>query len=622
MCGFFVRFKFRYEEALTPAQTLFDALKLIHHRGPDDLGLALFSKLKDKNELKSIGRRIFSQNELASVPRDNTILGVLGHVRLSILDLSPNSFQPMSSEDGRLTIVYNGEIYNYQELRMELQALGYVFKSNGDTEVFLKAFEEWGSECFKMFNGEWAAVIYDSQSHSLNISRDRFGIKPLFYYKTDDEIILSSEIKVIHALVDADPSINYDYLENYLLFGDAAWSTGTAFANIKKFPKAHFTNILLGKSSTKFDPKIYWKVSPNLSREPFQHYRAKQIAEQFFNLVDDAVRIRMRSDVQVGVSLSGGLDSSIIAYCAKQHHDPVASGGDLQSYSLVHPDVGHDTCDESDFINLIVEHLGLKANFKSPMPARLPELMDRICHHYEAPVNGLGVAGIFTIEAAHEAGIKVTLDGQGADEQLAGYSKFIPHFLNDLKTINFLQEATWLLIRSADRKSVAKQIFISLSWRVRKWLGVSSKAGGPLQLNLALNKTIEGGLMNLIHYADRRSMMHSIESRMPFLDHRLVEFNASVPSVYKIHSGFTKYYARLAFDGLLPDQVVWRRDKIGWNVPEREWLDNELRGWTNALFEMWTSPEFEKSRLTSLTKISLEHRLRVINLMHFLRLVK
>ena len=619
MCGLFARFRLRHSGTLPSAQSILDSLISIKHRGPDDSGLAMFSRLAGHGRSRPAEKRVLGRRELCSAVNIGDCFGALGHVRLSILDLSANGFQPMSSDDGRLTIVYNGEIYNFRELRTDLEARCHRFRSTGDTEVFLKAYQEWGNACFDMFNGEWAAIIYDAHTNTLIVSRDRFGIKPLYFYKSSNEIIFGSEVKAILAQLDVPAPVNEMYLEGYLSFGDAAWSEDTAFENIKKFPKAHFCEIDLDAGVMALRPQEYWKVSIDLSSEKFSHARAKHFAERFYDLIDDAVRIRMRSDVPVGVSLSGGLDSSIVAYLAKQHHVPTDGEGELQSYSVVRPMAGRDSCDESEFINLVVDRLGLRANYTSPVPTRIPGLLDKVCRYYEAPVNGLGVAGLFTIEAAHKAGIKVTLDGQGADEQLAGYSKFAFSFLNELSVQHFLSEAVWLMLVTDEKRMATKQIMKSLQWRVRKGLGLATKDQGPQPLNATLNESIDGGLMNLIHYADRRSMIYSMESRMPFLDHRIVEFNASVPGVYKIRKGFTKYYARLAFDGLLPDKIVWRRDKNGWNVPEREWLDNELRSWTDGLFEKFNSSVFEKKRLTKISGKSLEHRIRVINLMHFLR---
>ena len=293
-------------------------------------------------------------------------------------------------------------------------------------------------------------IDFDKTLKKLTVSRDRFGIKPLFYYQEQDTLIFGSEIRVILESGLVPKVINEQYLDDYLISGDMAYSKSTAFTDIHKFPKAHYSEIDLNKSYSKIRFNEYWQLKPNLSKEKFCYQKAQKFAQEYKMLLNDAVKIRMRSDVRIGVSLSGGLDSSSIAYLCNQHHD-YSKNGELISYSLVHPEVGKNDCDESKFIELVTKKLGLKAFYKVPDINSIPNSIKGISHFYEAPPNGLAVAGTFTISAAKEAGVIVTLDGQGADEQLAGYEKYIPSYLSELNFFSMVSEAFWLIWNNPEK---------------------------------------------------------------------------------------------------------------------------------------------------------------------------
>ena len=609
MCGLYGCFSLANINPLL-SQNASATLQSLSHRGPDNAGIAYVSA----DEITCHPHIDDIEKGLPLAPTGT--FGILGHRRLSIIDLSSVSSQPMTTQSGRFTIVYNGEIYNYKELREELIGAGFSFKSNGDTEVFLNAFAHWGTDCFNKFNGEWSSLIYDKILNKLIISRDRFGIKPLFYYQNEDVLVFASEIKALFATNTVPQVINYTYLNDYLKNGDMSYSSQTAFKDVFKFPKAHYAEVELGKARPSLSFKEYWKLTPNLSQEAFCPVRANEIAADYRALLDDAVKLRMRSDVPIGVSLSGGLDSSSIAYLCNKHFlqnaDKNDSTGELLSYSLIHPDLGKDECDESDFISLVASKLGLKAVYKTPKIDDVPASIDKIAHYYEAPPNGFAVAGTFTIAAAKEEDIVVTLDGQGADEQLAGYEKYVPSYLAYLRFSSMISEAFWLFWHAPEKKPVVKLFIKSLIKRAKRIAGNHVKT-----LNEELVDSFDGGLMNLIHYSDRRSMMNSIESRMPFMDHRLVEFNASIAAAYKIHKGFTKYYARLAFQDLLPDEVIWRKDKNGWNTPEKIWLDGELKYWAGDLIRQFDNEQYAPLYLQKLIEKSTEHKVRVLNLITF-----
>lgn len=505
-----------------------------------------------------------------------------GHTRLSIVDLSEAGHQPMNYND-RYTITYNGEVYNYIELRSELEAEGYCFDSNTDTEVIMASYDFWGAECIKKFNGMWAFVIYDSQKSKFFISRDRFGIKPLYFTKTDGLFIFASEIKSILAHPEIHAIPNQKYIEHYIDNGPNEFSELTAFDHIKRFPFAHCFEGHANELKCNFALKRYWRFYPNEDNESFSKTKARKYANEYYDLLSDAVRLRLRSDVKVGSALSGGLDSSSIVYLVNQHLKNKGNVKHQNTFSTVYKSKDLNYCDESNYINLLADELKVKSWQIEPNTKDVIEEHKKMIVALENPPESSLMSSWHTYIEVKRRNVTVTLDGQGADEQLAGYVPFIRSHLLSLKLLDFMKECFCFFLQPTFRKEVVRTFLLKVLLLIlgkKVLLKFFSKYRGwnlKICLNSTLKNSFETTLVNLLHYADHTSMAHGIESRMPFMDFRLVEFLATVPSCYKIHNGWTKYIARLAFDGKLPDKVVWRRDKMGWPTPDEVWFGVKFR---------------------------------------------
>lgn len=566
------------------------------HRGPDDEGFVFFRQGQvlgeyfGKDSPSEIGFAFPGLRDL-STGFPEKASAALGHRRLSILDLSANGHQPMKSCSGRYWIVYNGEIYNYLELRESLKELGQSFTTQTDTEVVLASYAQWGQDCVKKFNGDWAFIIYDSAREEVFVSRDRFGIKPLYFFQNEETLIFASEIKGLLAIAGEAIRPNLAYLEEYLRSGAREWVRETAFTNVFRFPIGHYARFkpISVKRGWKCEP--YWELTPNPSTETFDQQRLAEISQKYFDLLKDSVRLRLRADVPVGFSLSGGLDSSSVVWLAKKILEEQGEARDVRTFSLVHTTPGSKYCDESEYIDCLRDTLALDAVKGEPDSCRIPELSGEVLRYWENPPDSLGMAGIFTTEIANRMGVRVILDGQGADEQQAGYTIHVVPFLCDLPILRFVKEAYSIVKAGSDRLGLARLVMEAFLVKclpdpiLKRYVRAGKKGGATkkdVSLNSALKKSIETGLVNLTHYADSRTMRLSLEGRMPFLDHRLVEFSASIPSAYKIHRGYTKYFARHAFVGKLPDAIVWRKDKMGWPIPEREWLEGDFGQFVEA----------------------------------------
>lgn len=511
-------------------------------------------------------------------------LCAFGHRRLSIVDLSAAGRQPMEYME-RYVITFNGEIYNYPELRKELELHNYFFQSHTDTEVIMASYDLWGAKCLNKFNGMWAFVIYDRLNASFFISRDRFGKKPLYYYRTDNTFIFASEIKAILAHPDVQAEANTNYITDYLQTLPKEYIKETAFQNIYRFDFASYfegdTNSLLHH----FQEIKFWAIHPNVSREQYDSDKAKYYAKQYYELLEDAVKIRLRADVKVGSALSGGLDSSSIVYIVNNLLKAKGKNELQETFSSVYKTKGTEYCDESQYIDAITRKLQVHSNQIEPLEADIPIEYAKMIYALETPPENSLMSSWHTFKLVSQTDVKVTLDGQGADEQLAGYLPYLLNYLCSLPLFEMIQEA-WLCFTIPHAK---KYVIIGVAMGLYKivfgekilkqTMRLFLKKDFEPNLNKRLSEDLTKNLITMIHYADHTSMAFSIESRMPFMDYRLVEFLATVPACYKMRNGWTKYIARLAFDQKLPDEVNWRRDKMGWPIPEQQWFNGTLKRW-------------------------------------------
>lgn len=530
-------------------------INVVKHRGPDDEGY-----FTDKN----VG---------------------LGHCRLSIIDLSEAGHQPMTNEDGTIWITYNGEVYNFIELRQELKERGHIFKSHTDTEVIIHSYEEWGKECLTRFNGMWAFALYDLQKRELFCSRDRFGVKPFYYYFDKEKFLFGSEIKELLTFVDAQA--NDEVIFDYLVFGFANYSEETFFRNIKELPGGHYLSLKVDLAS--FSINKYYTFFDNDHMEDIETDKSKT-HDELYNLLEDSIKIRLRSDLPVGSCLSGGLDSSSIVCLANKL---------LKGCGNYHQEV-FTSCfketdiDESKYAEEVIKETGCIKNFVFPDFKTLEMDLDELIWHQEQPFGSLSVFSQWSImKTSKEKGIKVLLDGQAGDELFLGYERYYIYFLQTLlkhfRLSLFLKEFFLIpqnsklrlkqLIRyyiyfSMPKMRLTKLLKESQQILNREFLALSWNKSSTLQFmnpkslaDLQKKEILYSQLPNLLRYEDRNSMAFSIETRLPFLDYRLVEFAYRLPDRAKIRNGWTKYILRKSMENILPSDIAWRKRKIGFEVP-------------------------------------------------------
>lgn len=550
-----------------------------------------------------------------------------GHRRLAIIDLTDAGHQPMEYMN-RYVITYNGEVYNYLELKEELVKLGYNFKSDTDTEVIMAAFDCWGAECLKRFNGMWAFVIYDKEKKEFFISRDRFGKKPFYYYKDENTFVFASEIKAILEHPDIEAKADWDFLNDYLENGCKEYIKETAFKNIYRFDFSSYFLGTLEELLNDFEVKKYWEIKPNLIEEEFDENKAQEYAQKYYELLEDAVRIRLRADVKVGSALSGGLDSSSIVYLVNKLLKEQGKEELQETFSNVYKSSGTEDCDESKYIDILAQKLNVNSNQIEPNVQDIPKEHKKMIYALENPPENTLMSSWHTFKRVSNTDVKVTLDGQGADEQLAGYTYYFMNYLASASILEILQRIRHCSSIPFSKKHVLNGICLNVLKNIfgekalNNFLKKTIKKYFEFNLNKQLSEESMSALITLIHYADHTSMAYSIESRMPFMDYRLVEFLASVPSCYKIHKGWTKYLARLAFDKKLPDEVCWRRDKMGWPIPEETWFNGPLKNW---LYEKTNNEDILKKLNLSkslLSKKRLNYRIKILNIIKTLEQYK
>jgi asparagine synthase (glutamine-hydrolysing) len=520
----------------------------------------------------------------------------MGFRRLAILDLTPSGHQPMVSADGAATLIFNGEIFNYVELRDELQRLGHRFRSTGDAEVLLQAYLQWGTECLPRLNGEWAFVVYDRRSGALFGARDRFGIKPLYRVRLPGAIVWASEIKALLAHPDSRPAINWRTAGAYLSRGRLDYSTESFFEGIDAVPAGGaFSVDREGRERT----WRYWSI-------PSEGETALPVdpARTFADLLEDAVRIRLRSDVPVGVCLSGGLDSTAVICAMDRLRRANGNGAQpVAAFTYHHPDF-----DERRYVDATVARTGAELHRLEMDQRELWGLAERVVRAHDEPVHTLtAMVGYELMRLIAGQGIRVILNGQGADETLAGYDSYFPdawytdmrrgrvgqawdsiraytaahggHALSRFvatarRTVQVeLDRARWYrrLARSRRRRTAERN-----GWFTGVALGEveSLPAFEPVDLTSMLRRstTVEP-LPLYLRIEDRNSMAHSVEVRLPLLDYRLVELAFSLEDDWKVRGGWNKFVLREAMRERMPEAVRTRTDKMGFPAPTAQLLN-------------------------------------------------
>ena len=529
---------------------------LVVHRGPDDEGYFFGSNF------------------------------ALGHRRLSILDLSDAGHQPMRFLD-KYIIVFNGEIYNYIELKDQLQRLGYEFKTRTDTEVILAAYDQWGVECIKKFNGMWAFAVFDETKSIIFCSRDRFGIKPFYYTVIDGKFVFGSEIK---QLLEFYPRrfVNKHVLIDYLVAGMQEHNNETFFKNIYKLNPSH--NLIYDLSTNEFQINRYYKISidRNLSEK-----NEEESVSLYENDLKRAVNIRLRSDVKVGTCLSGGLDSSSVATLASAIYKK--NSGEM--FNAITAKSTEKRFDETHFAELVVNNAGLRWNITEPTVDDFKRNIDEVVYTQEEPFGSTSIfMQYFVMKKAQEVGCTVMLDGQGGDETLLGYPKYYPaayieYFrkygllktLREIRNSNknntkmTLKRILRHMIRSIFPAFRKRKLKRKCSFLKRDYLNQFKFLDDLAQRYFDINKLqiyeIERtNLPVLLRYEDKNSMRHSIETRLPYVDYKTLEMALGINIKHKIKNGWTKYLLRRAMEDKMSAELIWRKDKIGFNAPQKSWI--------------------------------------------------
>ncbi len=598
---------------------------VLKHRGPDDEGYAFISTPDGRCEPRvgddSVAELGWKAGHVAAPLEFSVDLG-FGHRRLSIIDLSAAGHQPMSNEDGTVWIIHNGEIYNHTGLREELKGRGHRFRSYTDTEVIVHGYEEWGVECLSRFNGMWAFAVWDSRKRKIFCSRDRFGIKPFYYYFDGKRFLFASEIKALLEADFIDRRPNDQTVFDYLAYWAEDCTEDTFFSGIKRLRGGHYLEFVPETKELRiqryYDIRLGYRLS-GLSDEEY--------ARRFSDLFEDSIRLRLISDVPVGTCLSGGLDSSSIVCVVdklmrKDRAKFPGIEGIQKTFSVRHDD---KRCDEGAFINEVVARTAVDAYCTYATGEGLrKDMLDLIWHQEEPFVSTRTYAQREVYKLAKQSGVKVALDGQGGDELLAGYGSYYPslffHLMRSLQWRKLAREFRYHVRQqgSTAYMSALRAGYHFLPTKLKPWVRRATRADGRPCLNKEFTAAFtgypfrDGGvgvgganffdtylyeefeffiLPRLLRHQDKNSMAFSIESRVPFLDYRLVEFAFAMPWEQKIRRGTRKFVLRNAMKGMLPESVANRQDKIGFDTPEGSWLKTDLE---NEISEIINSQSFRQ----------------------------
>jgi len=518
----------------------------------------------------------------------------LGHARLSILDLSTAGHQPMKSKDERYCMIFNGGIYNYLELKAELAPFHH-FTSTSDSEVLLAAYQQWGEDCLHRFNGDFAFVIYDVQEDTLFGARDRFGAKPFYYRLSDTRFAFASEIKALLPL-EENPEANDKAIFDYIVYNRTDHTEATFFKHILKLKHGHSFTLKKGKLNI----RRWYDLESKL------HYPTPLRPEEFRDRLRDSIRLRLRSDVPVGVCLSGGIDSSSITSVLL--HDFNRTG--LNTFSAVFD--GDASIDERMYMNAYRDQLS-NMHFVSPTAESFYSEFTEFIISLSEPIPGPSPYAQFKVMQLAQGKVTVTMDGQGADEMLGGYTYFYGAYFKELlmrgKLPLLIREALAYYRKNASKEAYSYFIYYGLPHLLKDYIGrhngsvseafykthyrestISEDLYHPPSLHRFFLQHFEYKLEHLLKWDDLNSMKFSIESRIPFLDHRLVESSLSLPPELLLHGGVSKFILRESVKDILPAAIYNRRDKVGFAAPGAQWLKSP----SFAVFirKLLQSPEF------------------------------
>ncbi|SFN32834.1 asparagine synthase (glutamine-hydrolyzing) [Salegentibacter flavus] len=482
----------------------------------------------------------------------------LGHNRLSIIDLSPEAHQPFSDETGRFQLVFNGEIYNYKELRQEL-ASGYIFRTKSDTEVLLAAFIKWGKACLQHLNGMFAFAIWDSKGKKLFAARDRFGVKPFYYTEAKGILYFASEIKALQSVIP-QTAPNEKVWANYFAYGSYGMPDETFYKDIHQLPEGHFMEYSQGKLSIEAWYDFKERVSAIKPNKDFEEAKAT-----YFDLLKDSIRLRFRADVPLGFNLSGGVDSSLLLALVNLFENKK----NITAYSFY---TGDERYDELPWVEQMIARTAnplKKVRFSAEEVAETAAFISKSQDEPFGGIPSLAYSKIF--RQARQDGVKVLLDGQGMDEQWAGYDYYMnPQSNNTIQGTGS---------KSAFRPNVLNPDFLALAEKP-----VYPAPFEERILNLQYRDLFYTKIPRALRFNDRISMAYSTELREPFLDHRMVEFAFAQPADFKIHKGVQKYLLREILRELAPKELTYA-PKRPLQTPQREWLGDELREFTEAQLE-------------------------------------
>ncbi len=589
-----------------------NALDSIRHRGPDDEGYLLINTA-DNTSLRASGSDTCPElrdeyKDISDADMMNYDL-LFGHRRLSIIDLSSRGHQPMSYTGGDLWITYNGEIFNYRELRAELQLSGCCFDSDSDTEVILAAYQEWGQQCVLRFNGQWAFCIYDRTRKKLFCSRDRFGIKPLYYWFDKNNFVFASELKALLTLPFVRAELNRTLVSKFVIFCELDASEETIFKGIYQLLPSY--NLVVDVDRKHPRAERYYETVFLDELGAYNHQKALRYADDIRDLLIDSVKIRLISDVPVGSCLSGGLDSSSIVVIINKLFDEgwivrEQIGEKQKTFTASYDD---PSVDERLHADEVISRTSVDAYYSYPSAENLWGELENFLYHQDGLCFSTNIYPGWDVMRLASNYIRVVLNGQGGDELFGGYRRYEVLYLADIMKKGKFKDLFAALSGMGRRHGVTLTAsncvlgaclasapaglkpFLFKEWyrphhrAVKKLLNdslsIAKHVDGVIDSMKSLNHFLISDtnmtyLPQLLHYDDRNAAAFSVENRVPFLDHRLVEYVNSIPSIYKLYRGWSKWLLRLAMRDLLPERILWRKDKLGFPTPVKTWLTHDL----------------------------------------------